>query len=125
MTPELKEKSLAFALRMVKLYRYLSEKKKEQLLSRQVFRSGTAIGILVREAELCPTEKERAQIIENAVMKTAETEYWISLLKSEEYITDKMLESIEPDIQELYTLLKAAAKPKKAVKKKTSAAKKK
>ena len=125
MTPELKEKSLAFALRIVKLYRYLSEKKKEQLLSRQVFRSGTAIGILVREAELCPTEKERAQIIENAVMKTAETEYWISLLKSEEYITDKMLESIEPDIQELYTLLKSVAKPKKTVKKKTSAAKKK
>jgi four helix bundle protein len=125
MTPELKEKSLAFALRIVKLYRYLSEKKREQLLSRQVFRSGTAIGILVREAEFCPTEKERVEVLEKAVMETAETEYWISLLKNEEYITEKMLESIEPDIQELLTLLKAAAKPKKTVKKKTSAAKKK
>ena len=125
MNAELKEKSFTFSLRIVKLYRYLSAKKKEYLLSRQVFRSGTAIGILVREAELCPTEKERVEIIEKAVMETVETEYWISLLKDEEYITEKMLESIEPDIQELLTLLKSAAKPKKSVKKKTSTSKKK
>ena len=87
MNAELKEKSFTFSLRIVKLYRYLSAKKKEYLLSRQVFRSGTAIGILVREAELCPTEKERVEIIEKAVMETVETEYWISLLKDEEYMT--------------------------------------
>jgi len=76
-----KAKSFSFAVRIVKLYKYLSEEKREFVLSRQVLRSGTAIGALVREAEQAESKPDFIHKLAIALKEANETEYWILLLK--------------------------------------------
>jgi len=81
----LKEKSYAFALRIVKLYRYLSVHK-EYVLSKQVLRSGTAVGALVSESEFGQSKADFISKLSIALKEANETLYWLSLLKDSEYI---------------------------------------
>jgi four helix bundle protein len=104
------EKSFAFALRIVKLAKYLQEEKKEFVLSKQVLRSGTAIGALVREAEHAESKSDFAHKMNIALKEANETLYWLELLLQSEYITEQSFKSIQADSEELVKLLVAIVK---------------
>jgi four helix bundle protein len=100
----LKSKSYTFALRIVKLYKYLSDNR-EYILSKQVLRSGTAIGALVSESEFGQSKLDFISKLSIALKEANETLYWLSLLKDSNFIDEKMFQSIKPDIEELIKLL--------------------
>ena len=109
----LKEKSYAFALRVVKLYKYLCSDKKEYVMSKQVLRSGTAIGALVHEAEFGQSKADFVNKLSIALKEANETDYWLSLLKDSNYLTADMYNNIKPDITELIKMLIASVKTAK------------
>ena len=109
----LKEKSYAFSLRIVNLYKYVSEQHSEQVLSRQVLRSGTAVGALIREAEFGQSRADFINKLSIALKEANETDYWLSLLKDSGYLNDKMHQSIDPEIKERIRLLVASIKTTK------------
>ena len=83
-----KNKSFTFALRIVKMYQFLCEQKKEFILSKQLLRSGTAIGALVREAEQAESPADFIHKMAIALKEANETEYWIELLFQSNYIDE-------------------------------------
>ena len=100
-----KDKSYAFALRVIKAYQFISEKKREFVLSKQMLRSGTAIGALVREAEHAQSKADFINKMNIALKEANETEYWLMLLKDSEYIDEKSFTSIHQDCAEVVKLL--------------------
>ncbi len=109
----LKDKSYAFALRIVNLHKYLTTERREYVLSKQVLRSGTAIGALVREAEFGQSKADFIHKLSIALKEANETDYWLSLLKDSDYINQEMYDSLDPDIKELLRLLVASVKTAK------------
>ncbi|ADG92748.1 conserved hypothetical protein [Arcobacter nitrofigilis DSM 7299] len=109
----LKNKSYQFAIRIVKLTKYLQEDKKEFILSKQILRSGTAIGALISESEFAQSKPDFISKLHIALKEANETNYWIALLRDSEYINDKMHKSIEPEIKELISLLVSSIKTSK------------
>ena len=105
-----REKSFAFALRVVNLAKYLEAEKKEFVLSKQVLRSGTAIGALVREAEHAESKADFTHKMNIALKEANETLYWLELLHESEYIDKPSFESIRSDSAELVKLLAAIVK---------------
>ena len=101
----LQTKSFAFAVRVVNLYKYLCNEKKEFVLSRQLLRSGTAIGALAREAEQAESKADFVHKMAVALKEANETEYWILLLYETGYLTTNKAESIINDNKELMKLL--------------------
>ena len=99
-----KEKSYAFALRMIKMHRHLTAEKREFVLSVQVLRSGTSIGANVREALGGQSKKDFLAKMSIAHKEALETEYWLMLLRDSEYLDRKSAESILADCQELIKL---------------------
>ena len=83
----LKRKSFDFALRMVKLYKYLQEEKKEYIMSKQLMRSGTSVGAMVREAEFAETISDFIHKMAIAQKEINETIYWLELLNASDYLT--------------------------------------
>ena len=104
------EKAYAFAIRTVKLSQYLNNEKKEYVLSRQVLRSGTAIGALVSELKFAQSRPDFLNKLMVALKETNETKYWINLLYDTQYITKQMFESLLYDIKELIGLLVSITK---------------
>lgn len=100
-----KTKSFAFAVRIVKLAKWLQSDKKEYVLSKQVLRSGTAIGALIREAEHAESKRDFAHKMNIALKEANETLYWLDLLHESEYLEKAKLESIRPHSEELVKLL--------------------
>jgi four helix bundle protein len=109
----LKDKSYAFAIRIVKLQQFLCDEKKEFILSKQLLRSGTAIGALVREAEFGQSKPDFRNKMSIALKEANETEYWLNLLKDTGYLSEKMFCSITDDCIELIRLLVATVKTTK------------
>ena len=107
-------KSFSFALRVVKLAKYLQDEKKEYVLSKQLLRSGTSIGALVREAEHAESKPDFAHKMNIALKEASETLYWLELLHQAEYITEQRYESIRTDSEELVKLLVSIVKTTKA-----------
>jgi four helix bundle protein len=106
----LKDKSFAFALRIVKLYQFLMKEHHEFVFSKQTLRSGTAIGALVRESEHGSTKKDFIYKLTVALKESSETEYWLELLHADGYIEKKLFTSIKLDCEELIKLLVASIK---------------
>jgi len=106
----LREKSFAFALRIVRLSRFLQERQQEYILSKQILRSGTSIGALIREAQYAQSKADFLNKLSIALKEANETEYWLMLLHQAEYIDTKMYQSIHPDINELLKLLISSTK---------------
>jgi len=104
------EKSYLFAIRIVRLNQYLANNKKEYILSKQVLRSGTSIGALVRESKYAQSTPDFINKLSIALKEANETHYWVSLLKDTDYLEQKMFESLEKDINELLKLLTAIIK---------------
>jgi four helix bundle protein len=90
-------KSMDFAVRIVNLYRYLCETKKEYVLSKQLLRCGTSIGANVREAIQAQSRKDFVSKMNIALKEAGETEYWLELLHNTNYLTDDEFQSIAGD----------------------------
>lgn len=109
-----KEKSFSFALRIVKLSKYLNQDKREYVLSKQLLRSGTAIGALVREAEHAESRADFAHKMAIALKEANETLYWLELLHQADYIDVRGFNSINQDCIELLKLLTTIVKTAKS-----------
>ena len=109
----LRDKSYAFAVRVVKLYRFLCDEKREYVLSKQLLRSGTAIGALIREAEFGQSKADFISRMSIALKEANETAYWLDLLKDAGYLNESMFQSIATDCLELIKLLVATVKTAK------------
>jgi len=109
----LKEKSYGFAIRIVKLSQFLQSDKKEFVLSKQILRSGTAIGALIREAEYGQSKTDFIHKMTIALKEANETEYWINILRDTNFINDKLSVSLVEDCKELLRLLIASIKTAK------------
>ena len=101
------EKAFAFALRIVKLFQHLSDKKREFVLSRQVLRSGTSIGANLEESLGAQSPSDFQAKISIAYKEARETSYWLRLLRMSKYITEKQFDSIHADCEELIRILGA------------------
>lgn len=106
-------KSYQFALRIIKLYKWLCEEKNEFVLSKQVLRSGTAIGALIREAEHAQSKPDFLNKMNISLKEANETGYWLMLLKDSEYISISDYNSIHTDCSELIRLLASIVKTTK------------
>ena len=109
----LKIKSLKFAVRIVNLYKYLCEDKKEFVMSKQLLRCGTSVGAMVHEAEHSESKADFVHKIAIAQKEINETLYWLELLKETEYISTKEFESIHTDAIELIKIITASIKTAK------------
>ena len=116
----IKEKSYQFAKRIVKLYKYLTEKKKEYILSKQVLRSGTAVGALVREAQNGESILDFIHKLGIAQKECDETLYWLELLYDSEFLKQKEFESLHKDASALLKMIRSAILTSKAKKLKNS-----
>jgi len=99
------EKSFSFALRIVKLYQHLSEKKKEFVLSKQVLRSGTSIGANLEESRGAQTPSDFQTKVSIAYKEARETSYWLRLLYASKYLTERQFASLHADCEELIRIL--------------------
>ena len=109
----IKDKSFTFALRIIKLNKYLKEQKKEYVLSKQLLRSGTSIGAMVREAEQAESKADFIHKLSIALKEANESEYWLELLHQSEYIDEKGFQSISCDLKEILRLLTSIIKTAK------------
>ena len=98
-------KAFSFSIRIVHLYKYLSEEKREWVLSRQVLRSGTSVGANVKEALYAQSKKDYISKMNIALKEAGETEYWIELLIETEYINEKLGKSLLEDCVEIIKML--------------------
>jgi len=106
----LKEKSYAFAIRIVKLSQHFQNSFKEYTLSRQILRSGTAVGALVREAEFGQSRADFANKMHIALKEANETEYWLCLLHDTSFLEKPMFTSMQKDCKELIAMLVSSVK---------------
>lgn len=106
------DKSKAFALRIIRLYKYLTETKKEFVLSKQVLRSGTSIGANVKEGIRGQSKADFYAKMNIALKEASETEYWLELLHESDYLTDqeKEFESLYQECQEVLRILMSITK---------------
>ena len=104
------ERSMEFAVRIVRLYKYLREEKQEFVLSKQLLRSGTSIGANVQEALRGQSRKDFVSKMNIALKEVAETEYWIELLHRTDYINKVEFDSIFKDCKEITKILMSIVK---------------
>ena len=109
-----KTKSFLFAVRVVKLCKFLCESKNEFVLSKQLLRSGTSVGAMVREAEHAETKNDFKHKMRIAQKEINETIYWLELLKETDYLTQEQFESINIDAIEIIKLITSIIKSVKA-----------
>ena len=105
-----REKSKRFAVRIVKLYQYLCDEKREYVLSKQLLRSGTSIGANLAEAECAISRKDFLAKVYIALKECAEAKYWLELLRETNYLSEDAYQSIYADCEELRRMLSATTK---------------
>ena len=105
-----KSKSMAFAIRIVRLYKYLCEEKKEYIISKQILRSGTSIGANLAEAECAISKKDFLLKIYIALKEASETLYWLELLYKTDFLSENMYNSLYVDCNEIKRILSATTK---------------
>lgn len=107
------DKSLAFAKRIAKLYRFLVDKKKETIMSKQILRSGTSIGANIREGLFAQSRKDFISKMNIALKEAGETDYWIEILYSADFLTEMEYKSLKNDNDELIRMLSSIVKTTK------------
>ena len=110
----LREKSFQLAIRIVRLCKHLREQKKEYEISKQLFKSGTNPGAMVRESEYAQSGADFINKLEVAQKELNETRYWIELLNATEYPTESEKNSILDDVDEVMRLVTKSIKTRKA-----------
>ena len=108
------EKSMSFAVRIVKLHGYLCNEKREYVMSRQLLKSGTSIGANIREAVYAQSSNDFLSKMSIALKEASETAYWLELLNRTEYLTNDEYESVYGDCTELLKLLTAITRKVKS-----------
>lgn len=108
-----KTKSFDFAIRIVKLYQYLCTDKKEFILSKQLLRSGTSIGAMIREAEHAESKNDFIHKFSIAQKEANEVLYWLELLKATDYLNEKEFENINNDATSILKLITSILKTTK------------
>ena len=98
-------KSYDFALRIVKVYRYLSQEKKEFVLSKQLLRSGTSVGANIEEAIGGQTKADFFAKLTIAYKEARESKYWIRLLRDSDYLTIEQSDDLLKDVEELLKII--------------------
>lgn len=109
----LREKSYKFALRSIKLYRYLCAENKEYVLSKQILRSGTSIGDNIEEALQGESRADFVHKLSIALKEASETNYWLRLLRDSELLKENQAQSLLNDCEELQKLLTSIIKTSK------------
>lgn len=109
----IRDKSYAFALRIIKLSRLLSDDQKEYVLSRQIIKSGTSIGANIREALQAQSKKDFINKLSISLKEAHETDYWINLLRDSGYISKSESTSLLNECNELISLLTSIIKTTK------------
>ena len=104
------EKSLDFAIRIVKLYKYLHYEKHEAVMSKQLLRSGTSIGANVAEGERGQSKPDFRAKMSIALKEANETKYWLTLLHRTEYLNTNEFDSLVKDLKEILAILTAICK---------------
>lgn len=104
------DKSKNFAIRIVKLYKYLNEEKKEYVLSKQLLRSGTSIGANIKEAVRGQSKADFTAKMSIALKEASESEYWLEILHETEYLTEQQFDSIYADCKDLIKILMSIVK---------------
>ena len=104
------QKSFAFSVRIVNLQKYLTQEKKEYIISRQVGKSGTSIGANVAEAQRAQSTADFVSKLKIALKEANETQYWLQLLHETKSLTDKEFDSIHGDLLEILKILTAICK---------------
>lgn len=107
------DKSKSFALRIIALYKYLCDEKREFILSKQLLRSGTSIGANIAEANCAYSSKEFLAKMYIAFKECAETAYWLELLYKAQYLNQPEFDSINADCTELQKILSSITKTMK------------
>ena len=108
-----KDKSFAFAIRIVKLYRFLKDEHKEYVLSKQILRCGTSVGAMVREAEHSESKADFVHKMAVAQKEINETIYWLELLFNTDFLNKDQFDSINADAVELIKMLTSIIKTTK------------
>jgi four helix bundle protein len=108
-----KTKSFLFSVRIVNLYKFLNQEKKEFVISKQLLRSGTSIGANVRESEHAESKSDFIHKLSIALKEANETEYWLDLLKETGYLNITEYISIQENIKEILKLLVSIIKTTK------------
>lgn len=101
----LQVKSEAFAKRIIKLYHYLTKTKHEQVMSKQIYRSGTSIGANIAESKNAQSAADFINKLSIALKESGETEYWLKCLKESDYLNEKEFDSIYSDNVEIGKML--------------------
>ncbi len=107
------DKSIAFAIRMIKAYQFLCKEQHEYIISKQMVRSGTSIGANVCEAEHAESKADFVHKMSIALKEANETNYWLLLLNKSEYINSNEYDSIHKECDELIRLLATIVKTTK------------
>ncbi len=115
------DKSIAFAVRIIKLNQFLIKSKKECVISKQIIRSGTSIGTNINEANYGQSRADFIAKLHIALKETAETEYWLKLLQLSDCISKEMAASLLFDCIEIKRILVSSINTAKTVKPKTKA----
>lgn len=106
----LRQKSMEFSKRIVRLYQYLAQEKQEYVMSKQVLRSGTSIGANIAEAIYGSSRKDFVAKLQIAKKEAAETLYWLELLNNCEYVPGQLYRSLYTDCRELLLMLTSTIK---------------
>ena len=104
------QKSYQFAVRCVKLYKYLCEKEHDYVIGKQLMRSGTSVGANVKEAIRGISKAEFRTKMSISLKEASESEFWIEVLRDTGYLSDQQAESLLQDCQELLKLLMTIVK---------------
>ena len=105
----IERKSYDFALRIIKVYKFLI-KKNEFVLSKQILRSGTSIGANIVEAQEAISKKDFRNKMSISLKEAVETKYWLNLLKDSEYLTEIQIKDLVKDLNEIIKILSKIVK---------------
>lgn len=106
----IENKSFDFAVRIVKLYKFLTQEKQEYILSKQLLRCGTSIGANVAEAQKAQTKPDFNAKMNVALKEANETQYWLKLLYRTDYLAKNEFDSMESDAKEITAILTSICK---------------
>ncbi len=110
----LSDKAYAFALRTVKLYKFICAEHKEYVLSKQILRSGTSIGANIEESIHAQSKTDFIHKLSIAQKEASETNYWLRILRDSDFIKPKLAESLLADCEEVQKLLTSSIKTAKS-----------
>lgn len=111
----IKQKSKLFAIPIVRSYQYLTDTKKEYVLSKQLLKSGTSVGAMIHESEQAETRKDFIHKIAIAQKEINETIYWLDLLKETDYLSQEQFDSLNNDAIEILKLTASIIKTAKKI----------